>query len=240
MAGRRDDRDGVMEELLAVLRDDELILQDIKVTADGLHHVRQRLLVALGLGEVGIRAAPEIILLLQEVDLGVREGRLAVVDEAVEVVGMRMAQEAGRHLFGLDAQLTQPFGQPAEIRIRMTLPEAGIDQRDFVTDLQPHDVHVERQRVQALAIELQSGLHRRAVGLRPHELESLPEEHVAVADREGLDLTDVELVDVRIRRTLQGSRLRSVGRGETRGRGQAGEREGGGTEEFTTGRRRKF
>ena len=240
MTGGGEDGHGVMEQLLAVLRDDELVLEDVKVPTDGLHHVRQRLLIALRLGEIRVRAAPEIILFLQEVDLGVRERRLAVVDETVEVVGMRVAEESGRDLLGLDAQLTQPFGQPAEVRVRVTLAEAGVDQRDFVADAQAHDVHVERQRVQALAVELQRGLHDRPVGLRPHEVEALPEEHVAIADREGLDLADVELVDVRVGRALDRRGLRGIGRGETRGRGQAGQREGGGTEEFTTGRVGKF
>ena len=152
---------------------------------------------------------------------------------------MRMTEEAGRDLLRLDAQLTQAFGQPAEVRIGMTLAEAGVDQGYFITDSQAHDVHVERQRVQALAVELQRRLHGRAVGLRPHEFETLTEEHMSVADREGLDLADVELIDVRIRRTLHRRSLRGVGRGETRGRGQAGQREGGGAEEFTTGRRQR-
>ena len=152
---------------------------------------------------------------------------------------MRMAEEARRDLLGLDAELTQPFGQPAEVRIGMALAEASVDQRDLVADLQSHDVHVERQRVQALAVELQRGFHGRAIGLRPHEVKALPEQHMAVTDREGLDLTDVELVDVRVGRALDRRGLRGIGRGETGRRGQAGQREGGGAEEFTTGRRQR-
>ena len=213
VARSRDDGDGIVEELLAVLGDDELILKDIEVATDGLHHVRQRLLIALGLGKVGIWSAPEIILFLQKVDLGVREGGLAVVDEAIQVVGMRMAEEAHRDLLRLDAELTKAFGQPAEIRVRVTLAETGVDQRDLVADLQAHDIDVQRQRVQALAIEDKGVLHRGAVRLRPHQLEALLEEHMAVTDREGLDLTDVELVDVGVGRALH-RRLGRIGGGE--------------------------
>ena len=221
VSGGRDDGDGVVEEFLTVLGDDELVLEDIEVAANSLHHVRQRLLIALGLREVGIRTTPEIILFLEEVDFGIREGRFTVVDEAVEVIGVRVAEEAGRNLLGLDAQLTQALGEPAEVRIGMTLAEAGVDQRNLVTDLQPHDIHVERQRIEALAVKFQGGLHGRTIGLRPHELEALLEEHVAVTDREGLDLADAELVNERIWRALAG-RLRRIGRGEARSGGETG------------------
>ena len=77
------------------------------------------------------------------------------------------------------------------------------------------------QRIEALAVKFQGGLHGRAVGLRPHELEALLEEHVAVADREGLDLADVELVNEGIWRALAG-RLRRIGRGEAGSGGEAG------------------
>ena len=48
---------------------------------------------------------------------------------------MRVAEETGCNLLGLDAELTQAFGEPPEVRIRMTLAEAGVDQRNLVANL---------------------------------------------------------------------------------------------------------
>ena len=118
----------------------------------------------------------------------------------------------------------------------MTLAETRVDQRDFVADLKAHDIDVERQRIEALAIEDQGVLHRRTVRFRPHELKALLEEHMAVADREGLDLADVELVNEGIRGALH-RHLGRIGRTEAGSGRQAGQGEGGGAKEFTTGRR---
>ena len=57
---------------------------------------------------------------------------------------MRVAEETGRNLFGFDAELTQAFGEPAEVRVGMTFTEAGVNQRNLVANLQAHDVDVQR------------------------------------------------------------------------------------------------
>ena len=233
-----DDLNGVMEELLAVLHDDELLLEDVEVLADGLHHVGQRLLVALGLGEVGVRSAPEVIFLLEEVDLGVRERGLVAVDESIEVVGVRVAEETGDDLVRRDTGLAESFGQPTEVRVGMTFAETSIDQSHFLADLQPHDVDVKRERIEALAIEDHGILHHRAIRFGPHQVQALTEEHVAIADGEGLDLADLELVDERVGRALNGSRLRGLLRTETDVHcRQTGQSERRGAQEFTTGSR---
>ena len=57
---------------------------------------------------------------------------------------MRMAEKAGRDLFRLDTELTEALCDPAKIRVGMTLAKTGVDQRNLVADLQPHDVDIER------------------------------------------------------------------------------------------------
>ena len=57
---------------------------------------------------------------------------------------MRVAEETGRNLLGLDAELTQAFGEPPEVRVGMTFTEAGVNQRNLVANLQAHDVDVQR------------------------------------------------------------------------------------------------
>ena len=234
MARGRDDLDRVMEELLAVLHDDELILEDVEILADGLHHAGQGLLVALRLREVRVRAAPEVILFLKKVDLGVRKRRLVAIDEAVEVVRVRMTEDAGHDLVRRDADLAEPLSHPTKIRIGVTFTKAGIDEGDFLPDLEAHDVDVQRQRIEAFAIQDHGILHHRTVSLRPHEIQALPEEHVPITNGKGFDFADFELVDERIGRTLRGRRLRSFLSAEAHVHGgEAGQSEGGGAQEFT-------
>ena len=236
VARRGDDLDRIVEEFLAVLRDDQLVLEDVEVAADRLDHVRQRPLVALRLGEVGVGAAPEIILLLEQVDLRVGEGRLIPVDEPVEVVGVRVAEEPRRHLLALDAEGAEAFLHPAEVHVRVALAEARVDEGDLVADAQAQDVHVEGEGVEPLAMEDHRLLHLGPVGLGPHQVEPLAEEHVPVADGEGFDGPDLELVDVRVGRALHRRLGRLLGgQAGGPGGGQAGEGEGGGAEELAAG-----
>lgn len=113
----------------------------------------------------------------------------------------------------------------------MALAETGVDQRDFLANLQAHDVDVERQCIEPLTVVDHGFLHHRTVSLGPHQIQTLAKEHVTIADREGLDLTYLELIDERIGRALHRRRLRSLLCTEAHiHRGEPSQGEGGGAQ----------
>lgn len=186
-------------------------------------HAGDALGVAAGAGEVGLGLAPEGEFFGEEVDGGVGEGGLAVVDEAVEVIGVGVAEEAGGDLLGADADGGEAVLEPAHAGVGAPA-ESGVEEGDFLAEFDDQEIHVEGQGVEGFAVAEHFGAHGGALGGGVHEVESLAEGEVAVADGEGFEAADGEAVDKGL--TERGGEFRAVGGAADEG-GPTGEGCGG-------------
>ena len=85
MARGGEDRDRAVEDLVAVLMDDEVRLERVERAADVLDHALD-VVGAVRLGEIGFLAAPEVDFLLEDVDGRVGEEDLAAAGEAAKTI----------------------------------------------------------------------------------------------------------------------------------------------------------
>ena len=150
--------------------------------------------VAAGAGEVGFGGAPEGEFFGEEVDGGIGEGGAAILDEAVEVIGVGVAEEGGGELFWADADGGEAVLEPAHAGIAAGA-EAGVEEGDFLTGLDDEEVDVEGEAFEGFAVALHFAAHGVAFGGGVHEVESFAEGEVAVADGEGFEAADGEAVD---------------------------------------------
>ena len=124
----------------------------------------------------------------------VGKGGLSVVDEPVQVVRVGVAQEAGGHLFGGDADLAQSVGEPSELRIPVP-SEAGIEKQNLLAVPQDQDVHVKWESAGRFGMLLHDVGHARVFLARPHEVEPFAEHEVGIGNRPSLHFSDAEGVD---------------------------------------------
>lgn len=195
VAGGRHHGEGSSQELCARIEWLPIGLQGLELAARVGDHAGKIPGIAAGLGKIGRRAQPEILLCPESVDGGIGESRLAIAGhKPIDVIAVGVTQKAGRDLFRGDADLGQSPPEPAEPRIG-DIAKTGIDDGYFATDSQHQEVDVEGKGIGRFADGLESGFHVRTLCFRVHQDHRVAEIDLAVADGPGVNGSDAEVVD---------------------------------------------